>query len=122
MQVNSGAGIAMASVTTLDVVQNAVEAAIATTSTTAVDTWAIATYRSVCYTVQITQSTNYQVSRIMVIHNGTTTTMTEFGVLETNGALCTFTSDISGGNARLLATMGSATAGTITIHRTLIAV
>ena len=99
-----------------------VQATVATVALTAVDTWAIATYRSVKYFVQITQSTNYQVSEVLVIHNGTTTTMTEYGALETNGALATFTSDISGGNARLLVTMGSATSATINIVRTLIVV
>lgn len=96
---------------------NSVQATVATTSITAVDTWAIATYRSVKYLVQITQGSNYQVSEIFVIHNGTTTFMTEFAVLETNGALGTFTSDISGGNARLLVTMGSATSATINIEK-----
>lgn len=97
-------------------------ATVATTSATAVDTWAVATYRSARYLVQITQGSAYQVSEILVIHNGTTTTMTEYAVLETNSALGTFTSDISAGNARLVVTMGSATSATIKIHRTLITV
>lgn len=100
----------------------AVQANLATVSTTAVDTWAIATYRSAKYLVQITQGTNYQVSEVMIIHNGTTTTMTEFAVLETNGALATFTADVNAGNARLLCTMGSATAAVINIKRTLMVV
>lgn len=94
-----------------------IQSTVATVTTTAVDTWAIATYRSAKYIVQITQGTNYQVSEILVIHNGTTTTMTEFGVLETNGALGTFTSDVSAGNARLLVTMGSATSATINVQK-----
>jgi len=48
--------------------------------------------------------------------------MTEYGVIETNGALGTFTSDISTGNARLLVTMGSATSATINIQRTAVVV
>lgn len=97
-------------------------ATVASTSITDVDTWAIATYRSARYLVQITQGTNYQVSEVLVIHNGTTTTMTEYAVLETNGALCTLTSDVNSGNARLRVTMGSATSATIKVHRTLITV
>lgn len=96
---------------------NAVQATVASTSATAVDTWAIATYRAVKYLVQITQGSNYQISELLVIHNGTTTFMTEFAVLETNAALGTFTSDISGANARLLVTMGSATSATINIEK-----
>lgn len=96
---------------------------LATTTLTAVDNWAIATYRSARYTVQITQGTNYQVSEILVLHNGTTTYMTEFGVLESSGsALGTFTSDISSGNVRLLVTMATATSATFRIKRQLLVV
>jgi hypothetical protein len=96
---------------------NAVQASVSTVNATPVDSWAVGTYRSAKYLVQITQGSNYQVSELLVIHNGTTTFMTEFAVLETNGALGTFTSDVSGGNARLIVTMGSATAATINIEK-----
>lgn len=99
-----------------------VQATVAATTATSVDSWAIATYRAAKYLVQITQGSNYQVSEILVIHNGTTTYMTEYGVIETNGSLGTFTSDISTGNARLLVTMGSATSATINIQRTAVVV
>jgi hypothetical protein len=101
---------------------NAVQATVAAITATAVDSWAVATYRSCKYVVQITQGTNYQVSEILVIHNGTTTTMTEFAVLETNGALATFTSDVNTGNARLLVTMGSATSATINVTKTMMVI
>ena len=99
-----------------------VTATVASASVTDVDTWPIATYRAVKYLVTIKQGTNYQVSNIMVIHDGTTTYMTEFGVIETNGVLGTFTSDISATNARLRVTMGSATSSTINIRRSLMVV
>lgn len=96
---------------------------LATTTATAVDNWASATFRSAKYTVQITQGSNYQVSEILVIHNGTTTYMTEYAVQETSGsALGTFTSDISGGNVRLLLTMGTTTSAAIKLVRNLIVV
>lgn len=107
---------------TVIVARDTIQSTVATTTATAVDTWAIASYRSVKYLVQITQGTNYQFSEIVVVHNGTTTTMTEFAVVETNGALGTFTADISTGNARLLVAMGSATSATINIQRTLFVV
>ena len=100
----------------------AVTTTLATTTTTAIDSFAVGTYRSAKYVVQITQGTNYQVSEVLVIHNGTTTFMTEYGVLETNGSLATFSSDISAGNARLLVTMASATSATINIKRTALVV
>lgn len=102
--------------------QAVIQATVATTTQTAVDTFAIAAYRSAKYVVQITQGTNYQVSEIMVIHNGTTTTMTEYGMMNTNGILGTFATDISSSNARLLITMASATSATINITRTTIVV
>jgi len=119
--VNTASINAQASGTTLSN-RAVVQATVATTTATAVDTWAIATYRSAKYIVQVKQGTNYSVHEILVIHDGTTTYKTEYGVLETNGALVTFTSDISGGNARLLATMGSSSSATINISRELIVV
>ena len=102
--------------------QAVTQTSIATTAQTAVDTFATTTYRSAKYLVQITQGTNYQVSEILVIHNGTTTTMTEYGVMNTGGSLATFACDVNTGNVRLLATMASATAATINIQRTTIVV
>lgn len=100
----------------------ATSATVASTSAAAVDTWAIATYRAAKYLVQITQGTAYQISEILVLHNGSTTTMTEYAVLESGSSLGAFTTDISSGNARLIVTMGSATSATIKIDRTLITV
>ena len=95
---------------------------VATTTATAIDSFAIATFRAAKYLVQITQGTNYQVSEVLVLHNGTTTTMTEYAVLESGSALGTITSDISTGNCRLLVTMGSATSATIRVVRTYVRV
>ena len=102
--------------------ENVIQATVATLSQIAVDTFAIAAYRSAKYIVQITQGTNYQVSEILVIHNGTITTTTEYGMMNTNGSLGTFATDINTGNVRLLVTMGSATSATINISRTTIVV
>jgi len=102
--------------------KEAITASIATTDPgQVVDSWAIATYRSCKYLVQVTAGTDYQVSEIMVIHNGTTTTMTEYAVLETNGVLATFSSDVNAGSARLLVDLVGASAN-IKLDRTLITV
>jgi hypothetical protein len=102
--------------------RSVVQASVATTTATAVDSWALATYRSAKYLVQIKQGSDYQLSEILVIHNGTTTTMTEYGILETNANLGAFSSDINSGNVRLLVTMASATAATINISKEVIVV
>jgi len=94
-------------------------ATIATTGVSVVDQWALASYRSAKYVIQITQNSSYQSSEVVVVHNGSTTTMTEYAVVETNGSLGNFSTDVSGGNARLLVTMASATSAVIKIHRIL---
>jgi hypothetical protein len=93
---------------------------IAVSGTTEVnaDTFATATYRSAKYTIQITQSTNYQISEILVLHNGSQTTMTEYAVLESNGVLANFTSDVSSGNCRLRIALSVSTAATVRILKT----
>jgi hypothetical protein len=90
-----------------------------------VDSWDYATYRSAKYQVQVTCTAStganlntYQVSEILVIHNGTTATMTEYGVARTGAAeLATFTVDISGANARLLATAPAGDTIKVKVHR-----
>lgn len=99
-----------------------IQSTVATTTATSVDSWSATVIRSAKYIVQIKQGTNYSVHEILVIHDGTTTYKTEYGVLETNGALATFTSDILSGNVRLLVTMGSSASATINISRELIAI
>jgi hypothetical protein len=103
--------------------QTAVQTTVATiTENQVVDTWPSATYRAAKYLIQITQGSTYQVCEVLILHNGTTTTMTEYGVLESGSTLGTLTSDLSGGNIRLLVSMASATSATINIQRTLIVV
>jgi len=84
-----------------------------TTTATAVSSFATATFRSAKFTVQIectagTDVGKYQVSEILMLHDGTTATLTDYAVIRTGNNLVTFTADISAPNARLLA---QATAG-----------
>lgn len=95
---------------------------VASTSITTIDTWAIASNRSAKYLIQITQGTNYQISEVLVIHDGTITTMNDYSVLETNGTLGVISSDINSGNVRLRVTMNTATSAFIRIDRTLLAI
>ena len=88
---------------------------VATTSPTAIETFAAATYRSARIQVQITQGTDYQASDVLVIHNGSTANLIEYGSVATSDYLGDFSADISGGNVRLLVTMGSATSATVKV-------
>jgi hypothetical protein len=114
--VNNDITLQSSGVNTADI--GVVNTTVATTSATAIDSFAIATFRAAKYLVQITQGSNYQVSEILVLHNGTTTTMTEYAVQESNGALGTITSDVNSGNCRLLVTMGTTTSATVRVVRT----
>jgi len=62
------------------------------------------TYRSVKYLVQITSSTSYHVVEIVLIHDGTTVIISEYGRVMTGSSLSTFDADINGGNLRLKVT------------------
>ena len=88
---------------------------VATTAATAIETFATTTYRSARIQVQITQGTNYQASDVLVIHNGSIANLIEYGSVATNNYLGDFTADISGGNVRLLVSMGSATSATVKV-------
>jgi len=96
----------------------------ATTSATtqvAVDTVSKAAFRTVKYLVQITNSTDneYHATEILVTHDGTTPSMTEYATIFTGTAEeATFSADISGSNLRLLATPASTDSMTFKITRT----
>jgi len=75
------------------------------TSTSAnqvVDTFSGARYRTAKYVVQMTSGTRYHSTEVILIHDGTTVYMTEYGTIFSNSSLGTVGGDISGGNVRLL--------------------
>ena len=77
---------------------------------------------SVAYLNAITGvSTNYQVSDLLVLQNGTTADFVEYGTIANNDVLGTFAADISGANARLLVTPTYAT-NTVKVARQAITV
>ena len=90
---------------------------ISSTSATTIATHAIATYRSVNYKVQVTQGSNYHMTEINVIHDGTNALMTEYGSVFTS-SLGTFDATISSGNLLLQVTMGSSSSATIKVMST----
>ena len=90
---------------------------IASVSATTIDTLPISTYRSARFQVQITQSTNYQSSDLMIIHNGTNSNIVEYGSVATNDYLASFTSTVSGSDMLLQATMISAGIATVKVVR-----
>jgi hypothetical protein len=90
------------------------DTAVSTTSATTCETFAIASYRSATITAQITQGSNYQVSKYLVIHDGTTASIIEESALATGSMLGSFTVTISGGNLLFRVNMVSASSATVT--------
>jgi hypothetical protein len=90
---------------------------ITTTAISTIDTLPISIYRSARFQVQITQSTDYQSTDLMVVHNGTTANIIEYGSIATNDYLASFSSTISSSNLLLQATMSSAGIATVKVVR-----
>jgi hypothetical protein len=65
------------------------------------------TYRSVEYMIQATEGSKFHTTKILVIHDGTTSYLTEYGTIYNDSILSTYDVDISGGNIRLLSTPAS---------------
>ena len=90
----------------------------------AIDTIALATYRCTEYVVSIKDNAanNYQVSKLLMIHNGGTATVTEYGMISTAGtSLGSFDSTANSTVASLLFTPTS-TSTNITINKIALAV
>ena len=100
-----------------------IQSGILTTSSTSqavVMSISASTFRSVQYQVQVTQGTNYNMTTINIIHDDTTTYMTEYGTINQPIGIATFSSDISDGSLRLLGFPASSSSTTFKIIRTAI--
>ena len=75
-----------------------------TTANQVVDTFPHTANRTAKYLIQMTSGTDYHATEVLLIHDGTTVHMTEYGTIFTNASLGTVNSDISGGSVRLLVT------------------
>ncbi len=105
---------------------NTASVSLATNSATTIYSFPAADYRSGEFTVQVTQGGKYTVSKILLIHNGTTPYLTEFGVLEigTPRIPLFISTAISSGNVLLQATISDAasTNASVRVTKTLIGV
>jgi hypothetical protein len=98
------------------------DTAVATTSATTCESFAIASYRSATITAQITQGSNYQVGKYLVIHDGTTASLIEESAIATGSMLGSFTATISGGNLLFQVNMSSSSSATVTTLMTKVSV
>ena len=121
-QLTNGAGYLTASTLLTDGAFSSVTTTTTTTSQTAVDTFAAATYRSVKYQIQITRGSEYHITEVFIVHDGTTSYGTEYATIKTGSSLASFDTDIDSGNVRLLATPTSSSSTVFKLVRTLIKV
>jgi len=74
-----------------------------TTTATSIASVSATVYRSAVFQVQAVQGTNYNMTTINVLHDGTETYMTEYGTINQPVGIATFSTDIDAGSLRLLA-------------------
>lgn len=103
------------------------ETSISTTTTgtsgQVIDSFAIASFRAAKYIVSVKDTTanGYQTSEILLVQDDGNAYITEYAVVQSNGALGVYTADINTGNARLILTP-TPTATAVKIAKTLIPV
>lgn len=95
---------------------------LATVTSSPVDFTVTASYRSARYLVQITQGSNYRVSEVFAVHDGTTAYYSESHVVYSSIALANVSVDVSGGNLRLMVEMNSSAPATVKVAKLAIAV
>jgi len=100
--------------------------AITINTVTTVDTFALATYRTAKYLVQVTQGSKYTSSEVLLMHDGTVSYLSEYAVIELGASRIplTIATAVSGSDVTLTATItdAAATNATVKVARTLIAV
>jgi hypothetical protein len=76
-----------------------------------VDSFSTSTFRSAEYLIELTDSgsSSYQLTKILLIHDGTNAYVTEFGTIVNNSSLCSFVADVNSGSARLRGTPATST-------------
>lgn len=99
---------------------------ITSNSATIINSISASTYRSAEYLIQVSQGSKYTVSKIIMIHDGTTAHITEYSLIELGASRIplTISGTISGGNVVLEATItdASSTNATVKVLKTAIVV
>lgn len=93
---------------------------LATTTETQIASFSATTYGSAKLVIQATSSGERHVTELLVVHNGTTASATEYGTILTDISLFTLDVDINSNNIRILATGASATSTVYKVYKTLI--
>ena len=78
------------------------------------------TYNSAEVIITMTQGINRHITKLLIVHNGSTASATEFGTIYTNTSLASFDVGLGGGNVTLTATPANTTSTVYKIAATLI--
>ena len=93
-----------ATITTPNTLQSSMQVDLDTTaSNQEIFTFDALTYRFAKVLATITSGSDYQMTEINLLHDGTTAKVTEYGSIASDIILSTFTADVVGGAVRLLA-------------------
>lgn len=106
------------SASNLELIAGDIQSGILTTNSTSIATVisvSASTYRSVNYQVQVSDGTNFNMTTINVIHDGSTTYMSEYGTINQPVGIATFSTDINSGSLRLLGYPSAATTTTFKV-------
>lgn len=118
--INLGSGsLTAGSVTLTDALIGTAVASLTDGSATVVDSWAVSSYRSAKYVVQLKKDNDIQVLEVLVTVDGNNNVyLTEYADVISNASIGTTDADYSSGNARLLVTASNGTS--VKVHKTLI--
>ncbi len=112
-------GLTVGSVTLTDALIGTATTSISGTSATVVDSWAVTSYNSAKYTVQMKNGNDIEVLEVLVTVDGNNNVyLTEYADVISNEQLGTTNADYLSGNVRLLVTSTNGT--TVKVHKTLI--
>jgi len=87
-------------------------------TTVTADSTAIGSANVIEYTIYISNSTNIQSQKVLIMDNDTTAYISEFSVMSNPNLIATFSADVNGGNVRLRATPQTGISGSTTIKFT----
>ena len=122
----SGLGVTVYGTTKTDEVilpEALIQSGVLTTTTTDASTIVsldASIYRSGCFKIQSTEGSNYNITNITLIHDGSSTYMNEYGTINQPVGIATFSSSISGGNMNLVAYPSSSNSTTFKVSYTAI--
>ena len=75
-------------------------------------------YRSVEYSVQASQGTNFHFTKLLVVHDGNNAYLTEYGTVYNSSEIASYNVELAGGYIALSATAGAATTANYVVNFT----